>query len=201
MSQTTAVPQMPADIMTPDTLTSTTESTNTANALDNMATDTATKDMSEVMNTEPVPQKEPEPEQTTFDCDDMDTKLSVTNEIRTATETLATLKKKLVEVKKRDAYLKKHKPTGDKPVRGVKKDKKIRTPGTKRRVLSPYICFVKTLSAGPDRVPFAEIGAKWKAMTDEEKKQYVELSKADAALAEEEVAKERAELEATVATN
>ncbi|AEO98156.1 hypothetical protein EPVG_00291 [Emiliania huxleyi virus 201] len=195
MSQTTAVPQMPADVMAPDTLTSTTEAINTANTVDNMTTDTATKDMSE-----PVPQKEPEPEQTVFDCDDNDTKLSVTNDIRTATEALTNLKKKLVEVKKRDAYLKKHKSVGDKPARGVKKPKKTRAPGTKRRALSPYICFVKTLSAGPDRVPFAEIGSKWKAMSDEEKAPFVKLSKDDDLLAEEEAANERTALETTTTT-
>ena len=195
MSQTTAVPQMPADVMAPDTLTSTTEAINTANTVDNMTTDTATKDMSE-----PVPQKEPEPEQTTFDCDDTDTKLSVTNDIRTATDALTNLKKKLVEVKKRDAYLKKHKPVGDKPARGVKKPKKTRTPGTKRRALSPYICFVKTLSAGPDRVPFAEIGSKWKAMSDEEKAPFVKLSKDDDLLAEQEAENERTALETTTTT-
>ena len=113
------------------------------------------------MTTEPVPKKEPEPEQTTFDCEETDTKLSVTNEIRTKTEELVNLKKKLVEVKRRDAYLKKHKPVDTKPARGVKKEKKVRAPGTKRRVLSPYICFVKSLS-GPERPPLAEIGAKWK---------------------------------------
>lgn len=200
MSQTIAVPQMPAAAMTPDTLTATTEAANTANTVDNMTTDTSTKDMSEVPNTDPVPQKESEPEQTTFDCDDTDTKLSVTNDIRTTTEALTNLKKKLVEVKKRDAYLKKHKPVGDKPARGVKKPKKTRTPGTKRRALSPYICFVKTLSAGPDRVPFAEIGSKWKAMSDEEKAPFVKLSKDDDLLAEQEAENERTALETTTTT-
>ena len=189
MSLVDAVPQMPADVMTSNTLTSTTESTNTAATVDNMSTDTTTKYMSEIMN-EPVPEKEPEPEQTTFDCEETDTKLSVTNEIRTKTEELVNLKKKLVEVKKRDAYLKKHAPAGTKPARGVKKEKKVRAPGTKRRVLSPYICFVKSLS-GPERPPLAEIGAKWKAMSDEDKTPFVSLSKEDNVLAEAEAAKER----------
>ena len=179
MSPMAAVPQMPADVMTLNTITSTTESTNTAATVDNMSTDI-----------EPVPQKETEPEQTTFDCEETDTKLSVTNEIRTKTEELANLKKKLLEVKRRDAYLKKHKPVDTKPARGIKKEKKVRAPGTKRRVLSPYICYVKSLS-GPDRPPLAEIGHKWKAMSDEDKVPFVALSKEDNVLAEAEVAKER----------
>ncbi|AHA55375.1 hypothetical protein EhV156_00280 [Emiliania huxleyi virus 156] len=188
MSLMAAVPEMHADVMTTDTLTTTEEATNTVATVDNMSADTATKDMSETMNVEPVPQKEPE--QTSFDCEETDTKLSVTNEIRTKTEELANLKKKLVEVKKRDAYLKKHAPTGIKPARGVKKEKKVRAPGTKRRVLSPYICFVKSLS-GSERPPLAEIGAKWKAMSDEDKAPFVALSKEDDVLAEAEAAKER----------
>ncbi len=188
-----AVPEMHANVMTTDTLTTTKDATNTTAAVDHMSADTATKDMSETMNVEPVPQKGPEPEQTTFDCEETDTKLSVTNEIRTKTEELVKLKKKLVEVKKRDAYLKKHAPTGTKPARGIKKEKKekkVRAPGTKRRVLSPYICYVKSLS-GPERPPLAEIGSKWKAMSDEEKAPFVSLSKEDNVLAEAEAAKER----------
>ena len=189
MSPMAAVPQMHDDIMTTDTLTNTKEATNTVATVDIMSTDTATKDMSEIMN-EPVPEKEPEPEQTTFDCEETDTKLSVTNEIRTKTEELANLKKKLVEVKKRDAYLKKHAPAGTKPTRGIKKEKKVRALGTKRRVLSPYICYVKSLS-GPERPPLSQIGATWKAMTNEEKAPFIALSKEDDALAEAELAKER----------
>tara|TARA_B100000767_G_scaffold268080_1_gene287758 strand:+ start:371 stop:967 length:597 start_codon:yes stop_codon:yes gene_type:complete len=197
MSLVAAVPEMHADVMTSRTLTSTTESTNTA-AVDNMSADTATKDMSDLMSVEPVPQKETEPEQTTFDCEETDTKLSVTNEIRTKTEELVNLKKKLLEVKRRDAYLKKHKPVDTKPARGIKKEKKVRAPGTKRRVLSPYICFVKSLS-GPERPPLAEIGAKWKSMSDADKTPFVSLSKEDNVLAEAEAAKEREAATSTTA--
>ena len=121
-----AVPQMHSDVMTTDTLTTTKDATNTAATIDTMSSDTATKYMSEIMTVEPVPEKEPEPEQTTFDCEETDTQLSVKNEIRTKTEELANLKKKLVEVKKRDSYLKKHKPAGTKTARGIKKEKKTR---------------------------------------------------------------------------
>ena len=95
-----------------------------------------------------------------------------------------------VEVKRRDSYLKKNKPVDTKTARGIKKEKKTRAPGTKRRVLSPYICYVKSLS-GPERPPLSQIGANWKTMSDEDKAPFVTLSQEDNVLAEAEAAKER----------
>lgn len=159
----------------------------------NMSTEQQVPQMTEPVEPVVGVPVEPVVEQTVFNCLDTDTVLSVQNDIRTNKEALDALKTKLSEVRKRDAYEKKNNKND--PKRTIKKEKKVRQPGTKRRALSSYICFVKSLS-GPERPPLAEIAARWKSMSDDDKAPFVNESQKDAVLAEQEAAKERDELAA-----
>ncbi len=116
---------------------------------------------------------------------DEDTALTVKTAITLKAGELVALKRKLKAV-----YYRNNKLKGVKKQNAPKKkEAKVRPPGTKRRVLSAYNCYVK---ANAGKTPLKELAEAWKTMTDDDKQQYKNMSETDSKKADEELAAELA---------